>query len=563
MRTHDMRSERGIALVFVLFLLTTVSALAVSLTFLANSETYASGNYKLATQARYAAESSAQKVADYLLGATYNPATVAPGGLVNNTGSPVTFGGQPVVLTSNANNSVYPDNATKQAFAAMFTGPAANLVAGNTTLTMSATATLIFEDAFSDAYLGGTTIVQTWQITAQGNINGVRTATVEITATVETPEVPAFKYAAFANNNQCQALWFHGSSDTNSYNSQALATAAINGQLPANTPPTVCAPGVTGPQCMFNKGGDVGTNGNMLIDGGAVNVYGNLSTPRTGVGNCNQGNITALSGAAADIKGGAPLQLPGQVKLPTPAIQAPSTLPSVSISANNANQLAHAFDTTCDDLGFGAGGANFGKGTCGASYANPNNPVLLIQNMSAGPLSLPQITLNAQVSLVLAARTPGAGVSNEYDFNAIKLDGGASIGVSTPSQDAQVVVRIAGKDNNNNNIDPAINFVGGTFTAPVGTCATCSKYDAALLQFVYGGTNSILMKGNSSASATFYAPNSPATLIGDDNLYGAIIADTIEVAGNASIYYDTTLQTASMTKGQPIMTAFSWKNKNN
>jgi len=71
------------------------------------------------------------------------------------------------------------------------------------------------------------------------------------------------------------------------------------------------------------------------------------------------------------------------------------------------------------------------------------------------------------------------------------------------------------------------------------------------------------MTGNSSASATFYAPKAPAVLRGDDSLYGAIIADTIEVAGNASIFYDQTLKKASMTKGNPIVTSFSWKNKNN
>ncbi len=551
-----MRNERGIALVFVLFLLTTISALAVSLTFLANSETYASGNYRLATQARYGAESSAQKAADFLLGGAYNPATVAPGGPVNNSNSPVTFNGLPVVLSSNAANSNYPDNATKQAFAAAFQG--GNLVAGNTNIAMTATARLIFEDAFSDAYLGGTTVVQTWEITADGSINtGVHTSTVEITSRIETPEVPAFKYAAFAANNQCQALWFHGSSDTNSYNSQAL---------PANTAPTECAAGVVGPQCMANTGGNVGTNGNMLIDGGAVNVYGNLSTPRTGVGACNQGNITALSGAAADIKGGAPLQLPGAVQLPTPAIQVPSTLGAVSVTANG-NQNPNV-SQTCNQLGFGAGGINAGNGTCTTDTSNASHPIITLANTSNAPLSLPQLTLNAQVSLVLKAQTPGAGVNNEYDINAITLNGGASIGVSTPSQDAQVIVRIAGENKDAvtgqiSQVNPAINFVGGTFTAPVGTCATCSAYDAALLQFVYGGTNSIVMKGNSSASATFYAPNSPATLNGDDSLYGAIIANTIEVAGNANIYYDNTLKTASMTKGNPIMTAFSWKNKNN
>jgi hypothetical protein len=547
-----MRSERGIALVFVLFLLTTISALAVSLTFLANSETLASGNYRLATQARYGAESAAQKAADFLLDSVqYNPATIAPGGLVNNTASPVTYNGAKVVLSSTLLNSNYPDAATKNAFVALYTAQN-NLIAGNTTIALSATAELVYEDAFSDAYLGGTTIVQTWKITANGTVNGVRASTVQIETTMETPEVPAFKYAAFAANNQCQALWFHGSSDTNSYNSQTL---------PANTAPQVCAAGASGAQCMANTGGNVGTNGNMLLDGGAVNIYGNLSTPRTGVGNCNQGNITALSGAAADIKGGTPLQLPGPIALPTPAIQAPSALAAVQISAHG-NQNPNTA-TLCSDLGFGAGGPNAGKGTCTIDASVANAPIVTLQNTSNAALSFPQLTLDAHVSVVLGARIPAANVSNEYDFNAISLNGGASIGVSTPSQDAQVVVRIAGKDSAGNNIDPAIDFAGGTFTAPVGTCATCSKYDAALLQFVYGGTNSIKMTGNSSASATFYAPRAPAVLRGDDSLYGAIIADTIEVAGNASIYYDQTLKKASMTKGNPIITSFSWKNKNN
>src|SRR5689334_17048380 len=107
-----MRNERGIALVFVLFLLTTVSALAVSLTFLANSETYASGNYRLATQARYAAESGAQKAADFLLDpAQYVPGTVAETvPLVDTTKSPVEWNGKPVVLSANpAKASNYPD----------------------------------------------------------------------------------------------------------------------------------------------------------------------------------------------------------------------------------------------------------------------------------------------------------------------------------------------------------------------------------------------------------------------------------------------------------------------
>jgi len=41
-------------------------------------------------------------------------------------------------------------------------------------------------------------------------------------------------------------------------------------------------------------GGDVGTNGNLLIKG-SVDVEGNLYTPKSGVGACTQGAVTGLT----------------------------------------------------------------------------------------------------------------------------------------------------------------------------------------------------------------------------------------------------------------------------
>ena len=49
---HD---EQGIALVIVIFLMGTLSALAVSMMFLAQTETASSRNYRTMSQARYAA----------------------------------------------------------------------------------------------------------------------------------------------------------------------------------------------------------------------------------------------------------------------------------------------------------------------------------------------------------------------------------------------------------------------------------------------------------------------------------------------------------------------------
>ena len=73
----DLRSERGIALVLTLFLTSALTVLAASLMFLSQTETYASMNYRMMTQARYAAEASVQKASNFLLdSAQYT----APGG---------------------------------------------------------------------------------------------------------------------------------------------------------------------------------------------------------------------------------------------------------------------------------------------------------------------------------------------------------------------------------------------------------------------------------------------------------------------------------------------------
>src|SRR3990172_12251905 len=59
--------ERGIALVLALFLMSAMSVLAASLMFLSQTETYASMNYRMMSQARYAGEAAVQKASDFLL----------------------------------------------------------------------------------------------------------------------------------------------------------------------------------------------------------------------------------------------------------------------------------------------------------------------------------------------------------------------------------------------------------------------------------------------------------------------------------------------------------------
>jgi hypothetical protein len=102
---------------------------------------------------------------------------------------------------------------------------------------------------------------------------------VEILALIETPKVPASSYGAFGTDTLCGALTFGGNVTVNSYDSSRLT---------GTTAPSV-ANGLT------SSGGDVGTNGNLTING-SVDVGGQLYTPRTGIGACTNGANGAIDG---------------------------------------------------------------------------------------------------------------------------------------------------------------------------------------------------------------------------------------------------------------------------
>jgi hypothetical protein len=294
-------SERGIALVLSLFLMAAMSVVAASLMFLSQTETYSSMNYTVMSQARYGAEAGLQKTVNYLLN-SYAVPTTGGADLVANynmTTSPVTYNGQPVVLSANAAKaSNYPVAAVQQAFAAAVAG---TLQAGMTTVTYAPYATLLTMQPVS-VYGGANQVIQTWQITSLGTIGSGRTAQVEVTGMLESGKASATLYAAFATSPQCGAQTYAGGATTDSY-----------GALDANGLPII-----------DTYGGNVGTNGNLTGSGGAI-IHGTLSTPRVGVGKCGQGNVTAeTSSGGASIEGGR-VQLPQAIVLPPPPIPAAPT----------------------------------------------------------------------------------------------------------------------------------------------------------------------------------------------------------------------------------------------
>src|SRR5262249_21891082 len=170
--------------------------------------------------------------------------------LYDRTTSPVKLvsNGQPVVLSAiDGVSSNYPVAAVITAFRDAAKG---TLTAGNVTIGYAASATLISMQTF-DPYGGGADaapgVVQTWQITSDGTLGGARTAVIEVAALVEQPVWPASSYAAFATADVCGAIYFHGNVTTNSYDSTGLS-------------------GTTNPT-FSTSGGNVGTNGNLNVEG--------------------------------------------------------------------------------------------------------------------------------------------------------------------------------------------------------------------------------------------------------------------------------------------------------
>ncbi len=94
--------------------MTALSVLGASLMFLSQTETYASLNYRVMSQARYAAEAGVQKAANFLLDPAQYAIPTAGGGTdpvtaYDRTKSPVLYNGNPVVLSIDRGDFQLPD----------------------------------------------------------------------------------------------------------------------------------------------------------------------------------------------------------------------------------------------------------------------------------------------------------------------------------------------------------------------------------------------------------------------------------------------------------------------
>ena len=497
--------ERGIALIAAMFMVLLVSVLASSMMFVSRTEALSSLNYKTMSQARYAAESGVHAAANYLLDpASYTPpTTLATDAMAfyNRATSPVSLftNGNPVVLSSVDADSNYPVTSVQTAFRDASRG---KLSAGFGTASYTASARLLSMRVILDTMTTQIVTLQTWEITGRGTVDGAGSAAVEVSAIIERQETPLFKYAAFATYDGCDALTFGGGATTNSYDVRDYAGS--------------------GTPTYDNYGGNVGTNGGLTGLGSSTTLHGTLSTPRSGVGNCTGGHITA-----ADLNGGATVegglvQLPQAVNYPNPP--AISSMPPTTSFGFSKN-----------------GGCPGGMARCTANSAAGNEGATLTPETQLSCLcSVPAALVLGDVSV-----TGGAKLhlnKGTYIVNSLSFAGNSELVLDS----GPVIFQVAGQNSNT-----PIDFTGGTIAN--------STYNPAMMQFVYGGTDHIKLTGGTASAALFYAPNSSASFAGGADFFGAVVAKEITDMGGATIHYDRSLDTKGVTIGNPTMSSFSWR----
>lgn len=484
-----------LSLLFMLLL----SALGTAMLVLSRSETLSSVNYRMMTQARFGAESGVHKAAHFLLNNYTVPGPSVPSDPLTNYDTsltPVTYGGQPVVLSSLSGvTSNYPVAGAISSFATATTG---SLQVGDATVLYTASATLLSMRS-AIPYASSTPVtLQTWRLTARGNIQGARAAEVEVSAVIERKAVPTYTYGLFATDKNCNAIEFTGSTITDMYDSGNITW--VSG-LPQATP----------------SGGHVGTNGNLTV-GGATTVRGSLSTPRTGVGDCTAGAVTAYDYQGnATITGGI-IKLPQEVVFSDPDLLSPAP-PTTEVNLNGSS--------TCLQVPVEPLNGSCSMTTVGGVTAVTLTPV------PGAAMVLPNMHMTSGSTLRL-----DDGI---YNINSLQLTGNSKVVVNSGSV--------------------ILNVRGTGYTEPVdmesGQVINAS-FDPANFRIIYAGTGALKLTGGSTTAASVYAPKAYVKVAGGSHYFGAIIGRWIFFGGGSKLHRDKKLE-QYVSIGPQMMSVFTWK----
>jgi hypothetical protein len=164
-------------------------------------------------------------------------------------------------------------------------------------------------------------------------------------------------------------------------------------------------------------------------------------------------------------------------------------------------------------------------------------------------VTMPSVVVSGGYKIIFVGHAPQA-----QNVNINRFTGDVQINANLGATDAgeSVVLKVSGK--NPDGTEMATPFSMGNWQMNSNF-----KFDAASLQVVYGSHASMSMTGHNQAAASIYAPNAAFALKVTSDLYGAVLAATIDNGGTPSIHYDSSLQNKFFVQGHPMLGTFTWK----
>lgn len=519
-------SERGIALLTALLMLLLLSAMAVGMMYISNTDSQINANFRSEQQAYFAARAGMEELRDRMRLTSANTITGTPGlptdvpgmssnsvvYLINQVSSsdpvePWTAGSKYAdteichdgfsnfsetnssiadvpcsgsslgSLTSSTYKtvaSVLPFNGTTAAIPfkwARLTLKQANSVLGHPVdpLNSSSTSQICWNNSY-EVQLTKTACLQqdggdtpVYMITALAVTNtGARRM---VQAEVAQQPLTSNHYGLFATASGCGAVNLQGGATVDSYNS---------------------ANGAYGGSNVSESGGSVGSNGNILAGGSNVSIGGSVYSPITPsvLGSC-PGSPLSYNGSGSPFYPGVGNTIqPISTQTPnTPTIPADgTTLVDNKYLKNNVSQCT-------------SGGAT---GYC----------------LSPGKYG--DISISSSTVLILQSGT--------YNINTISEAGSATLYITGP-----VTLNVTGSGGGT-----VVKLTGGGFFNTTGTPGD--------FQINYAGTGEVDLAGGNQAAILVNAPNAYTKLTGNSSYYGAILSNTIYVGGGANFHYDSNTQ---------------------
>lgn len=559
----------GIALVLVMLLMLVLTTLAATIVFTANSETFASHNYRLDTEADYVAKAGIQAAMNWFRSSGYMAVSntqastyynvVSDGSLWNLYKSQTT----PVNCVSSSGSKCPSQNSPVRLIS--YGGGSSNYPA-DINNSLSTLVTSNFQSSLKDvpvttgdpankgafcvnAYLLSYQTVncptcatnpapmETWLITSTGTWGSSTSCTSGVVATAEEQAIVQPIYRATWGNamyGYCGVSMSGSSGDcTDAFNSALGAYGGGNPSVAVGA----CDSNSTN---VIDSGAGVGGNGyvnlsnNVTVSGDATIGNVNYTPPSsccTAASNppCGfSGNLGAVQGAVVSAP---PVAVPGVPTFPTGLPVSFPTGPPAAASYNATITLPQ------NALG-GTPSAPITPGV-GNPYINPCMLLAVCNGSASNPYLINSVSLTGGSSNVVTLYGgPNIFSPAYYDIDTLNESGQGSITI-----EGYVVL----------NVRTNLSITGQGIANPLST-------EPEALQIKYAGTNTVSLGGNGAMSAIVTAPLATVNLGGGGSkgyIVGAIQANVVNTQGGYPLHYDIQLNRLEGTMGQMVVSSYS------